>query len=153
MKSNTFKEYIAPVVVLVAICLVVTGLLAFVNSITAPIIEANSIKAANEARAELLPAADTFTAYEGKLAVGSVVMNRVKSSYFPNTISGVIYQKGQFSPVASGRYAYRLQAGVNSECLQAAQEVLDGKITLNCLFFRTNNGIVTGTVIGNHVFY
>ena len=69
MKSNTFKEYIAPVVVLVAICLVVTGLLAFVNSITAPIIEANSIKAANEARAELLPAADTFTAYEGKLAV------------------------------------------------------------------------------------
>lgn len=91
--------------------------------------------------------------YEGKLAVGSVVMNRVKSSYFPNTISGVIFQKGQFSPVASGRYAYRLQAGVNSECLQAAQEVLDGKITLNCLFFRTNNGIVTGTVIGNHVFY
>ena len=69
MKSNTFKEYIAPVVVLVAICLVVTGLLAFVNSVTAPIIEANSIKAANEARAELLPAADTFTANEGELAV------------------------------------------------------------------------------------
>lgn len=69
MKSNTFKEYIAPVVVLVAICLVVTGLLAFVNSITAPIIEENSIKAANEARAELLPAADTFTAFDGELAV------------------------------------------------------------------------------------
>lgn len=91
--------------------------------------------------------------YEGKLAVGSVVMNRVKSSYFPNTISGVVYQSGQFSPVASGRLAYRLSAGVNSECLQAAQEVLNGTITLNCLFFRTNNGIVQGTVIGNHVFY
>lgn len=91
--------------------------------------------------------------YEGKLAVGSVVLNRVKSSYFPNTISGVIYQSGQFSPVASGRYEYRLQAGVNEECMRAAQEVLDGNITLNCLFFRTNNGIITGIVIGNHVFY
>lgn len=91
--------------------------------------------------------------YEGKLAVGSVVLNRVKSSYFPNTISGVIYQSGQFSPVASGRLAYRLEAGVNSTCLQAAQEVLNGNITLNCLYFRTNNGIIEGTVIGNHVFY
>ncbi len=83
----------------------------------------------------------------------SVVLNRVKSSYFPNTISGVIYQSGQFSPVASGRLAYRLQAGVNNECLQAAQEVLNGNITLNCLYFRRNNGIIQGTVIGNHVFY
>lgn len=91
--------------------------------------------------------------YEGKLAVGSVVLNRVKSSYFPNTISGVIYQSGQFSPVASGRLAYRLEAGVNSECLQAAQEVLNGKITVNCLYFRRNNGIIPGVVIGNHVFY
>lgn len=91
--------------------------------------------------------------YEGKLAVGSVVLNRVKSSYFPNTISGVIYQSGQFSPVASGRLAYRLEAGVNSACLQAAQEVLNGNITLNCLYFRRNNGIIQGIVIGNHVFY
>lgn len=91
--------------------------------------------------------------YEGKLAVGSVVLNRVKSSYFPDTISGVIYQSGQFSPVASGRLAYRLQAGVNATCLAAAQEVLDGNITLNSLYFRRNNGLIDGTVIGNHVFY
>lgn len=91
--------------------------------------------------------------YEGKLAVGSVIINRVKSSYFPNTVSGVIYQSGQFSPVASGRLAYRLEAGVSSECLQAAEEVLGGNITTNCLYFRTNNGIIEGMVIGNHVFY
>lgn len=91
--------------------------------------------------------------YEGKLAVGSVVMNRVKSSYFPNTIAGVIYQSGQFSPVASGRLAYCLETGVNSTCLQAAQEVLNGNITLGSLYFRVNNGIIQGTVIGNHVFY
>lgn len=91
--------------------------------------------------------------YEGKLAVGSVIINRVKSSYYPNTVSGVIYQSGQFSPVASGRLAYRLQTGVDGSCLQAAQEVLNGNVTLSCLSFRRNNGIIPGTVIGNHVFY
>ena len=91
--------------------------------------------------------------YEGKLAVGSVVLNRVRSSSFPNTITGVIYQNKQFSPVASGRLAYRLEAGVNDECKRAALEVLNGNITLNCLFFRRNNGIIQGIVIGNHVFY
>lgn len=91
--------------------------------------------------------------YEGKMAVGSVIINRVRSSYFPNTVSGVIYQSGQFSPVASGRLAYRLETGVNSECLQVAQSVLDGNITINCLYFRRNNGLISGTVIGNHVFY
>ena len=49
MKSNTFKEYIQPVVVLVAICLVITFALAYVNSITAPIIEQNAAKAADAA--------------------------------------------------------------------------------------------------------
>lgn len=91
--------------------------------------------------------------YDGQLAVGSVIVNRVRSAYFPNTISGVIYQSGQFSPVASGRLAYRLQAGVSSSCLSAAQSVLGGNITTNCLYFRANNGIISGTVIGNHVFY
>ena len=60
MKSNTFKEYIQPVVVLVVICLVITFALAYVNSITAPIIADNTAKAADEARAELLPAATSF---------------------------------------------------------------------------------------------
>ncbi len=91
--------------------------------------------------------------YEGKLAVGSVVMNRVKSSRFPNTITGVIYQSGQFAPVASGRLAYRLQAGVNETCRQAAAEVLNGRITNHCLFFRTVVPGIEGTIIGNHIFY
>ena len=91
--------------------------------------------------------------YAGKLAVGSVVMNRVHSSSFPNTIMGVIYQPGQFSPVASGRFAARLAAGANGTCRQAAQEVLNGNITVSYLYFRRNNGTIDGYVIGNHVFY
>lgn len=91
--------------------------------------------------------------YEGKLAVGSVVMNRVDSSYFPDTVVGVIYQSGQFSPVASGRFAVVLSTGAEASCVQAATEVLAGKRTLNCLYFSRNNGLINGTVIGNHVFY
>lgn len=91
--------------------------------------------------------------YEGKLAVGSVVMNRVDSSYFPDTVVGVIYQSGQFSPVASGRFAVVLSSGADASCVQAATEVLAGTRTLNCLYFHRNNGLINGTVIGNHVFY
>ena len=91
--------------------------------------------------------------YAGKLAVGSVVMNRVASSSFPNTVMGVIYQSGQFSPVASGRMAARLAAGANSECRQAAQEVLNGNITVPYLYFRRDNGTINGYVLGHHVFY
>lgn len=93
--------------------------------------------------------------YLGQLAVGSVVLNRVKSSKFPNTITEVVYQKKQFSPVASGRLAYRLQAGVNDSCMKAAVEVLNGTSVTNALFFCTTKlkPNINGTVIGNHVFY
>lgn len=91
--------------------------------------------------------------YEGKLAVGSVVVNRVRSSHFPNSIAGVIYQSGQFSPVASGRFATVLAEGADESCVQAAAEVLGGRITVDCLYFRRNTGDIEGIVIGNHVFY
>ena len=67
MKTNSFKEYIQPTVVLVAICLVMTFALAYVNSVTAPIIADNTVRAADAARAELLPAASSFEKYEGEL--------------------------------------------------------------------------------------
>ena len=69
MKSNTFKEYIQPTLVLVLICLVITFALAYVNSITAPIIAQHTIDNANAARAELLPAATSFEEYTGYLVV------------------------------------------------------------------------------------
>lgn len=90
---------------------------------------------------------------EGKLAVGSVVMNRVKSSSYPNTIVGVIYQSGQFTPVASGRFALVLAQGASSSCVSAAQRVLDGYSSGSWLQFRTVNSMIDGTVIGNHVFF
>lgn len=91
--------------------------------------------------------------YVGKIAVGSVVMNRVRSDKFPNTIIEVIHQKSQFTPVKSGRFAIVLARGANAECTRAAQEVLNGANNIGALFFRMNNGLIEGTIIGNHVFY
>lgn len=92
--------------------------------------------------------------YEVKLAVGSVVMNRVRSGSFPGTLSGVIYQAGQFSPVASGRFATVLgNNSMSGESRSAASAVLGGSTTNGFLYFRTNTGSIAGTVIGNMVFY
>lgn len=92
--------------------------------------------------------------YVGKVAVGNVVMNRVKSGVFPNTVIEVIYQNRQFSPVGSGRFAIVLARGANEECYQAAQDAMAGAAPVgNCLFFRTPIPGLTGTQIGGHIFY
>ena len=69
-EKSTYKSYIAPALVLVVICLVVTAALAGTYSITNPIIEANTKAAADEARAQVLPSGDSFTQYDGKLVEG-----------------------------------------------------------------------------------
>lgn len=93
--------------------------------------------------------------YEGKLAVGAVVINRVLSGRFPDTVKGVIYQKSQFSPVASGRYALALASDkANAACYQAADEAMLGVTNVGaCVFFRTPIPGLTGINIGGHVFY
>lgn len=93
--------------------------------------------------------------YEGKCAVGSVVINRVADPRFANSISAVIYAPYQFSPVASGRFAIVLARGANADCTQAAVDVLNGYININALYFHVYNSAVDvgGTVIGDHVFY
>lgn len=92
--------------------------------------------------------------YIGQVAVGSVVINRMRSAAFPNTMVGVIYQKRQFSPAGSGRLATRLSLGATESCYRAADEAMAGAQPVgNCLFFRTVIPQIQGTVIGGHVFY
>jgi len=72
--------------------------------------------------------------YKGQVAVGAVVMNRVKSSEFPDTISGVIYQKGQFSCVTDGQFDKAIDE--DSTVYKAAREALNGADPTNgCIFF------------------
>ncbi len=92
--------------------------------------------------------------YVGKVAVGNVIMNRVKSASQPNTITEVIYAKGQFSPVRNGSLQRALSSDkADAACYQAAIEALSGAQPVgDKLFFRRNNGR-SGQVIGHHVFY
>lgn len=96
--------------------------------------------------------------YAGQLAVGTVIMNRVKSSLFPNTLSGVIYQKNQFQPVRDGHLALILERGPNESCTNAAKQVLNGYRSGDWLFFMTKYwadyyGITGYSMIGNHAFF
>ena len=96
--------------------------------------------------------------YAGQLAVGTVIMNRVKSSLFPNTLSGVIYQTNQFQPVRDGHLALILERGPNESCTNAAKQVLNGYRSGDWLFFMTKKwadyyGITGYSMIGNHAFF
>ena len=95
--------------------------------------------------------------YVGKVAVAAVVLNRVKSSSFPNTISGVIYQAGAFDAVADGQ----INLTPDEDSLRAARDALNGwDPTGGCLYYynpatATNGWIWSRTVqlsIGKHNF-
>ena len=90
--------------------------------------------------------------YEGQLAVGAVVMNRVRSDAFPDTVREVIYQKGQFTPAGSG-WLDRVVAseGYTDSALQAAKDALAGANPIgDCLYFDQGS---QGKRIGAHSFH
>lgn len=104
--------------------------------------------------------------YDGKLAVASVVVNRILSSKFPNTMAGVIYQKNQFAPVTSTRNSFVEalaydKAANSSGCYEAAREAMSGITNVtNCVYFQTTAYLekverldVVRYTIGNHGFY
>lgn len=93
--------------------------------------------------------------YEGQVAVGAVVINRVLSSVFPDTVVGVIYANKQFSPVASGRLALALAENkATASCYQAADAAMAGYSNVGgCVYFRTPIEGLSGINIGGHVFY
>lgn len=97
--------------------------------------------------------------YEGKLAVASVVMNRVNSSRYPNTITEVIYQKGQFPGAHNGILDRILSKGPREDCIQVAADALAGKNNaagyLGFCSVRSSKYLKydTYSLIGSHYFY
>lgn len=88
----------------------------------------------------------------GKIAVGAVIMNRIRDSRFPDTITDVVYQSGQFSPVASGILSGVLSQGARSDCYDAARKALAGENPVGgALYFNSGSG--RGQQIGNQHFY
>ena len=95
--------------------------------------------------------------YKGQVAVGAVILNRVKSSKFPNSIAGVIYQPGAFDAVSDGQ----IDLGPNEAALRAARDAMNGyDPTYGCLYYynpatTTNKWMLSKPVavtIGHHVF-
>lgn len=91
--------------------------------------------------------------YEGQLAVASVVMNRVRSGAYPDTVAGVIYASGQFTPALSGKVEAQLSKGIPDSCMRAAHEAISGITNIGgATHFRRYTG-QDGVVIGAHVFW
>ena len=97
--------------------------------------------------------------YQGQVGVGAVILNRVNSPQFPNTISAVIYQKGQFSCVTDGQFDKKIEE--NSTVYKAAKEAISGADPTNgALYFYNPKtakskwlfSLKTVATIGNHRF-
>lgn len=99
--------------------------------------------------------------YEGKIAVVNVIFNRIRSSSYPNTIEGVVFQKGQFTPAGNGRI-WKMEP--SDSVKKAVQEALNGKkvVNDNVLFFLNPDIAKDQTIpktrtyvkrIGTHSFY
>ncbi len=94
-----------------------------------------------------------YEIYEGQGAVGAVVMNRMRSELFPDTIEGVIYQKYQFGPASSGLLEKTLEGDIKESCLEAAEDALYGVDPTKGAFYFRRVGYTQGIEIGNHVFF
>lgn len=126
----------------IAVFLLVFALISGFAFNTAPVAASETNKGCNSKDLRLMASIINCEAgsepYQGKLAVGIVVMNRVKSKEFPNTIKKVIYQKGQFSPVRNGSLKKRLSQYDSGKtgskqwksCISAAKKVLNGQRTV-----------------------
>lgn len=90
--------------------------------------------------------------YEGQVAVGAVIMNRVRSGVYPNSISEVIYQSGQFGPAMTGWLdTVRSSGGYTQTAMQAAADAMAGVNPIgDCLYFGNGN---YGIQIGDHFFH
>ena len=90
--------------------------------------------------------------YEGQVAVGAVIMNRVKSAVYPNSISEVVYQSGQFGPAMTGWLdSVRYSAGYTPSAMQAAIDALSGSNPIgDCLYF---DQCGMGYQLGDHYFH
>jgi len=104
--------------------------------------------------AALIQAESGSQPYEGQVAVGNVVTNRLATGKYGSSIYSVIYAKSQFGPAGSGQVAKIAAQGPKAICLQAAQDALNGvNYVGTATHFRNINSGYQGIVIGAHVFW
>lgn len=95
--------------------------------------------------------------YVGQVAIGAVIMNRIRSASFPNTVSGVVYQKGAFTAVDDGQ----INLTPNETAMKAARDAINGWDPTGGALYYYNPAVATSawifdrqtvTVIGKHIF-
>ena len=91
--------------------------------------------------------------YNGKLAVGAVVMNRVRSAAYPNTISGVIFASGQFTPAMNGTVARVYGGDIPESCWEAARAAINGETNVGDATHFRRAGNHEGLLIDRQVFW
>ena len=91
--------------------------------------------------------------YNGKLAVGAVVMNRVRSAAYPNTISGVIFASGQFTPAMNGKVARVYGGDIPESCWEAARAAINGETNVGDATHFRRAGNHEGLLIDRQVFW
>lgn len=99
---------------------------------------------------------EAYQDYDSLLAVATVIMNRVESPRFPNSISGVVYASGQFEPVWTGRLETVINSGPTSLSLEVAQDAINGArlaAVADCYYFLYAGTGHSGINIGNNVFF
>lgn len=147
---------------LIFLTVIITMLLNF-NLILNKIGNVKAVNTSNTSNVQLLARAINGEArgepYEGQVAVGAVILNRVKSSKFPNTIAGVIYQPGAFTAVSDGQIDVPIES--KSTVVKAAQDALNGWDPSGGAIYYFNPNTATNkwiwsrpltTVIGKHRF-
>ncbi len=141
------------------IAIMLTACVVAFTGIASSAVPVQAATKADDSKIELLAALIFCEAggesYEGQLAVGAVVVNRMNSKSYPNTLKGVIYQRGQFGPASSGILAKRIGSRiVTDSCYEAAEEALNGVSNVgNLTHFQNKRCGKSGIIIGNHVFY
>ena len=80
-------------------------------------------------------------------------MNRIRSGAYPNSLEGVIYAAGQFTPALNGKVSRVYEGSISDSCLQAAKDALGGSTTVGSATHFKRSGNHDGVVIGNHVFW
>lgn len=137
MKRVIFLRNILKIIVIFLVLIILLSLIIFLG---VNIEDINISYAANSGTSDIQLMARAINGeargepYEGQVAVGAVILNRVKSSQFPNTIAGVIYQSGAFTAVADGQINAPISEG--STVYKAAQDAKNGwDPTGGCIYY------------------
>ena len=130
------KNIIKLIVLIISIVLIITAIvfLNFIENKENVVYAASSGTSDNQLVARAINGEARGEPYEGQVAVGAVILNRVKDSKFPNTIAGVIYQSGAFTAVADGQINKAIAE--NSTVYKAARDALNGwDPTGGCIYY------------------